>query len=393
MQSYHLRRFVPIILSALLLLSCSSSGGIGGSGFVGQGTVAGHGSIIVNGTVIDTSRATIIVEGEIVGIGDDAVVAYLDIGKVVTVEGIVRPGSDNYVANRVTYSKNVEGPVENIIPIDAKTRDIVVLGQTVRMNTVTQFEATTFDKIAVNDLAEVSGFRDDAGVIWATFVKDTGDFTPPEMVEVKGFVANLDDPIPDTFEINALVVNYETADTSELPDGKPKNGMYVEVEGTLDALGGTMLANEIKPGDELGTSNADDIEVTGFVTDFVSAFEFTVGQIAVETDNLTVYVDGTSADIAPGVKLEAEGSLIDGVLFAIEVEFWEPEQIEVEGLVTNIVSPSEFTVGSQVVQTDGNTIFEGGDADDIALGVMLEVKGVPIDIDRTVLLADKVSFE
>ena len=46
-----------------------------------------------------------------------------------------------------------------------------------------------------------------------------------------------------------------------------------------------------------------------------------------------------------------------------------------------------------VVQTDAETVFEGGTPDDIALGVLLEVKGAPIDIDRTVLLADKVSFE
>ena len=46
-----------------------------------------------------------------------------------------------------------------------------------------------------------------------------------------------------------------------------------------------------------------------------------------------------------------------------------------------------------MVRTDAGTVFEGGTAADIALGVMLEVKGVPIDIDRTVLLADKVSFE
>ena len=92
-------------------------------------------------------------------------------------------------------------------------------------------------------------------------------------------------------------------------------------------------------------------------------------------------------------KLEAEGSLEDGILFAWEVEFWEPDQIEVEGLVTNIVSPSEFTVGNQVVQTDAETVYEGGTPGDIALGVNIEIKGVPVDIARSILVADKVSFE
>jgi hypothetical protein len=104
-------------------------------------------------------------------------------------------------------------------------------------------------------------------------------------------------------------------------------------------------------------------------------------------------VDGTAGDIALGVKLEAEGSLEGGILFAQEVEFWEPDQIEVEGLVTNVVSAYKFTVGDQDVQTDAETVYEGGTPDDIALGVTLEVKGVPVDISRSILIADKVSFE
>jgi len=64
----------------------------------------------------------------------------------------------------------------------------------------------------------------------------------------------------------------------------------------------------------------------------------------------------------------------------------------VEGIVTDVASDSEFTVGDQVVQTDGETEFEPEDLN-IVDGINLEVKGVPVDIDRTVLIADKVSFE
>jgi hypothetical protein len=48
---------------------------------------------------------------------------------------------------------------------------------------------------------------------------------------------------------------------------------------------------------------------------------------------------------------------------------------------------------TQVVRTDAQTVFDGGTPADIALGVNLEVKGVPIDINRSILVADKVSFE
>ena len=143
----------------------------------------------------------------------------------------------------------------------------------------------------------------------------------------------------------------------------------------------------------MGDGDADQVEVMGFVTDFVSVFEFTVGYQLVNTDGSTLFVDGSPEDLEPGVKVEVEGSLVDGVLFAEEVEFWDPDQIEVEGIVTNFVSVFEFTVGEQVVNTDSDTVFDGLAPEDITVGMKLEIKGVPVDIDYSILVADKVSLE
>ena len=71
----------------------------------------------------------------------------------------------------------------------------------------------------------------------------------------------------------------------------------------------------------------------------------------------------------------------------------DQDQLEVEDIITDIASAAEFTVGDQLVQTDENTVFEGGTPDDLVLGSMIEVKGVPIDIERTILVADKVSLK
>jgi hypothetical protein len=92
-------------------------------------------------------------------------------------------------------------------------------------------------------------------------------------------------------------------------------------------------------------------------------------------------------------EIRRDGPLVDGILLATEIEFWEPGQIEVEGFATSIDSPSEFTIGSRLVQTDSNTVFESGAPEDIVLGVKLEVKGVPAVTNQRVLFADKVSFE
>jgi hypothetical protein len=288
--------------------------------------------------------------------------------------------------------------VESINVIDPATRkDIVVLGQTVIVNVVTEIKGTTFADLEVlalnNDVVEISGFVDDMGVIWATFLEKTGVFAPGLIVEAKGFVKNLD-IIMRTFEINNLTVDYLSADTTGLPGGVPANDLFVEVEGTVDVVGGVMEATEIELEDDLDVEDSDEIEVTGFVTDIVSAFEFTVGNQVVRTDAGTVLVDWPAGGIALGDKVEAEGRLVGGILFAWEIEFWEPDQIEIEGLVTDdALAPGEFTVGTQVVQTDVDTVYEGITPGEIVLGVNLEVKGVWEDISRNILVADKVSFE
>ena len=61
--------------------------------------------------------------------------------------------------------------------IDATTKEIVVLGQTVIVNVITKFKETTFDTIAIDDVVEVSGYLDDTGAIRATFLGKTGDIT------------------------------------------------------------------------------------------------------------------------------------------------------------------------------------------------------------------------
>ena len=395
MKTYHLKTLVLALYSALLSVSCGVSGsgiiayggGIGGTGIISVGTITAFGSIVVNGNEFDTSNAAVIVEGDEIGVGDEVILDNLEIGMVVTVEGTGSEDDESVVADRVIYNDNVEGPVESITVVSATRKDIVVLGQTVILNAVTVFKETTFDDIAVNDVVEVSGMSDDTGDIWATFLEKTDGV----VFEVTGFVENLDVDLK-TFEINALTVDYSAADTSGLPGGVPAEGLLVEVEGTLDPITGEMLADVIELGDELDPEDANKFEVMGFVTKFVSAFEFTVGNQVIRTDVDTLFVDGTADDIALGVKLEAEGTLEDGIFFAEEVEFWEPDQIEVEGIVSNIVSPSEFTVGTQVVQTDAETIFEPENLV-IVEGIWIEVKGVPVDISRSILVADKVSLE
>jgi hypothetical protein len=194
--------------------------------------------------------------------------------------------------------------------------------------------------------------------------------------------------------INGLAVDYSSI-ANRLPQGIPADDLFVEVNGQLAA--GEMLATKIELGDELDGEDGNEFEIMGYVTEITSdtdIIELKVGNQVVHVDpEIVVFVDGTPGDIVPGVKLEAEGSLDGGILSAWEVEFWKPNQIEVEGLVTNIASATEFNIGILKVQTNQDTVFEGGDRNDLALGVRLEVKGVPVDLNHSMLMADKVAFE
>jgi len=375
----------------------TAGGGIGGSGIMSSGTISAFGSIVVNGTEFDTSNAAIIFNGKKIGVGDAFVQENLDIGRAVTVEGTGNLDDITAVAVRVIYNDNVAGPVESIRDIDPTTKEIVVLGQIVIVNVVTKLKGTDFDTIAQNDLVEVSGLVDDSGAIRATFLEKTGEFMPGNVVGVTGFSVNLDID-QKTFEINDLRVDYSLILSGDLPQGFA-DGLLVEVEGTLDAAGGEMLATSIELGDEIGDGNSDQIEVLGFVTDIGSAFEFTVGNQVVQFDATTLFVDGKSADILLGAKLEAEGRLVDGILFADEIEFWGPDQIELEGIVDEVVffdGFPEFTFegrDDQVAQTNEETEFEDVNKEEIEVGMKLEVKGVPQDIEQSVIRADKVSHE
>ena len=402
MKSYHIRNFITALCSFFLLISCGSGGsgmmaggGIGGTGIISSGTITAFGSVFVNGTEFDTSNATIILNGEEIGVGDEFVLDNLDIGRLVTVEGTGNLNNISAEAVRVIYKDSVAGPVERIDPV---SQEIVVLGQTVKVNVITRFKETNLDGLVENDVVAVSGYFDANGDIRATFLEKTGDIATILEFEVTGFVANLD-PDLETFMINGLKVDY-SAIANNLPAGIPADDLFVEIDGRL-AAGGELLAMNIELADELGGEDGDGIEIMGFITDKVSDFEFTLGNQLVQFDVNTLFVDGFPEEIAPGVKLEAEGSLLDGILLADEIEFWEPDQIEVEGIVTEVdfnVDPIEFTIrnldGDQVVQADtATTIFENVTPEEIAVNIKLEIKGVPLDNEISVLMADKVSLE
>ena len=144
----------------LVLMSCSSSsdgGGTGGTGspVVDFGTITAFGSIVVNGIEFDIADATITLNGQS-GAGTD-----LQLGQVVTVRGTLTPGDAVGRAATVAFENNAIGPIDSI---DLDVSSLVVLGQTVRVDNLTQFGGTSsLSGLAVGNIVALSGFVDADG--------------------------------------------------------------------------------------------------------------------------------------------------------------------------------------------------------------------------------------
>lgn len=380
----------------LLLTSCGggsggtlAEGGIGGSG-ISSGPITGFGSIFVNGVEYDTQSAEIFVEGDLVGTGDAIVLNNLAVGQVVTVESSIPEGA-LATATRVYFSDNVEGPIQAVTVIDANTRELTVLGQTVIATADTEIENATLGSLAVNNLVEVSGLVRD-GAIQATYIEKKSDsFNDGDSVEVKGVVGSLNTTAT-TFTISGVTVNYAGADLSEL-DAPLADGATVEVKGIFS--GGVLLASRIETEDDLYlTSTTSWLEIEGYISSVVSSAEFVLNDVRVRTTASTLYDGGTVADLIAGAHVEVQGSYSGGILTASEIQF--RDDVTIEAKVDTVGADTLTLVGIAGLTVTANALTEvdgaAGSFPAIASGQFVKVLG-NWNVGTNTLVATKIEVE
>ena len=370
----------------LVALAAGCGGGGGGSTSAGTGTtgtstgtVTAFGSVYVNGVKYDTTGIPIRVNG-VSGSQTD-----LSVGDVVTVTGT--SNGTTGVATNIEYWADVEGPISAVGPA---ANTLTVLGQTVIVNNTTVFDGATtglagVTPLAMNNMVEVSGFRDSNGAIVASRIekKSTTFSANVTEIEVKGTVSNL---IATTFAIGGLTVNYASA-----PAGLV-NGVMVEIKGTAASSSGPLNATviEIEDSVEQGVtaSGGSRAEVEGYVTHYVSSSNFKIAGQTVNAASAT-FENGSAANLADShVKVEVEGTLSGGVLMASKVEFEQSStiepNIEVEGSVGAITATSitllgqTFTYNAQTQMEDKKT----GTAEPLNIGNVLTriMPGNPVSV-------------
>ncbi len=336
------RSVIEMIFPWIMLLAVAScgtttdyaDGGIGGTG-ISVGKITAFGRVWVNGIEYSTTGAVISIEG-IESVSDGSLEfdrSLLDEGKIVTVHW-ANDANGNPVAERIVFEDNLEGSVTSI---DSASQTFEVLGQTVKINGLTVFEdsvnggkiagdiAAILGEIVPGNMIEVSGFVDTDGTIQATYIElKLSEFTPGVTeVEIKGVIGNIDTPVPGTFTMGNLTVDYNSA--YELPPGGLSNDLYVEVKGTLDESGLVLSADKIEVEEDIfENSSGMRIEIEGIVTspvDVNGRFEVNM-RSGILITTTTQFENGvTATDILPGVEIEVEGTVGEsGALNADKIE-------------------------------------------------------------------------
>ncbi|GAC1633642.1 MAG: hypothetical protein NVS9B10_29120 [Nevskia sp.] len=300
------------------------------------GTISAFGSVVINGTHYDTSNATFMID-DVAGAQSG-----LSAGQVVTITGD-SDNQGNHHARKVEHDSLLVGPIATL---DSTTNTLTALGQkvTVSVNTI-YVGAANLAALAVADNIAVSGTRDSAGTIAATYIRKLA--TAPANVRLLGPVANLNSTTS-TFSIGSEVINFATATIT--PTGATlQNALPVVVIGTLDSTGGTITASKLRIHTDLDGANPGERgELEGIVTRPAQANSFSVGSVVVKYDGNTIFVSGSAADLVNGARVEVHGTLnTDGSLQAdrIEVES-APRAGDSRGALIGALTAAPDTTGT-----------------------------------------------
>jgi len=385
------------LLVAFGIAACGGGGGSAGGGIGGTGksvgAISAFGSIFVNGVEFHTGSATISI--------DDSAVAGtegdLKLGMIVKVEGEFNDDGTTGTATTVTFDDVLEGPVTSAV--DTTNMSFDVMGQVVLYTATTVFRISGGGALVPTDLntgtpvVEISGIFDSAGQIRATRVeRKAADFNPGvDVLEIKGLVDNLD---ADSFNINALTINYSAGTTTfdNGTIGDLAEGVFVEVKGDDDPSDG-LNADRIEfEFDDFG-NGGDLLQFEGYVTSIASStgYDFEVNGLPVETNGQTQWRGGYTqlSDVTLNDRVEVDGTLQDQgdtlVLEAREVELENEDDVKFEAPIqaidtaANILSILEIGVA----YSDTNSITRFEDKDDVNTSVDDLTSGDWVRIEAT----------
>lgn len=376
-------------LAAAALVVLAACGGGGGSGSTStgagpmavSGTITGFGSVIIDGVRYGDGRARVAIDTDPAA-PKSATLADLKLG--MQVEAHVADGQ----LVDVTVHASLVGPIGSI---DLASGRFVVYGQTVTVvadgATPTLFDgATGLADLAPGDLVEVHGSVDANHALTATRIERKPRSELAQGVRLGGVVTGLD-AAARTFRFNDMTVDFSAA--SVLPAGTTlADGQLVVAVGDTPPDGTGFHPKAIKV---VTADNGAEFGIGGRVMSFTSLADFVVSGVHVDASAATLD-GGVAADVAAGVIVAAEGTVVDGVLKASKLRILKAPadvQASLSGQISDWVSASSFTVRGTTVDASAAS-FEGGSAADLGNGAWVRVSG---SVQGDVLKATRIVFQ
>jgi hypothetical protein len=364
--------------------------GLGGTGAFSVGPITGIGSIIVNGIRYDDSSASISSDDSSLRPSD------LQLGMVVAVQGTPAVNGRS-TATRIVLGGELVGPIES-----KGSNSLVVLGQTVNLNTSTFFGPSASGGLAslvVGQVVEVHGIADASGSgLTATYVERK---TSPSEYKVQGKVT-AHNPGSKTFSIGSLNMSYAGTAASDVRV-TPEINTLVRVRLGTTAVGGVYPVNRIRKPEDSFSGFSGEVEFKGTITAFTSTSSFSVNDLPVNASGAS-FPEGTGGIVA-GAFVEVKGTLVNGVVVATRVK---PEdstgtgastEFELHGTISGATasgSGGSFTLTSSggvavSVSWSSGVTFRDGTATNLVNGRRVEVKGT-LGAGNSVT-ATRISFE
>jgi Domain of unknown function (DUF5666) len=384
-------RWLAAAAASVLVAACggggSDTGSATGSGLT-VGTVTGFGSIIVDGLRYDDRNVSISVDSES-GAPDATTSVEVKLGQ--HVELSFTGGESDSSARLVKVSAAIVGKVSATAP------DLVVAGQTVKVNTdpaagpVTVFEGyTSAADIAVGDRVEVHGTPTAAHTVQATRIerKPSADTWVRVAGDISGLAAD-----GNSFQLGGLTVN--VANTTRLIPARAvlADGLRVVVWSDAAAVNNTVTAKLIRVKWRQGEDRSD-ARISGAITDCTATCDasFKVGGITVDASGAE-FVNGSKADLVNGRWVALRGTLdtTTNTLVATRVVFHRivvpHEEVKLRGAVTDFVDMANFKVRGVPVTTDTSTRFGASCTLPLANGTLVALSG---SVDGFTVLAKAV---
>lgn len=307
------------LLGAVMLTACSTTQNdpsLEVDNIVSKGVIDKFGSIFVNGVEFKTAGATLHLRDDNtdkVLESEAQVQDFLKKGMVVTVKGQVSKTGLTGTAQEVEFRNTMKAKID-VNGVDLVNNTITVLGQKIVVDDSIKSLLATMN---AGDVVEISGLPDDKGLIKATFLEKKVNVTE---FEAKGYVKLI--PGSSASFTLLLAAGAGSGITVNVAAGTalPAAGSFIEVKTGITASGGTITATSLQSEVEIKPTENQKVSIEGFPANG-TVDDFILNGQRVQTNAQTVYVNGIKANFALSRKIQAQGSVVGGILVAERITF------------------------------------------------------------------------